>query len=96
MKKTTLCGICMKPFKGIKFCSTKCAYESIKLKAELRKYMKTQNKTVAIVTVNELGDFTKKGAKDVSKWLRQCADNIENDYKLWTNKKAVFKYITEK
>lgn len=62
---------------------------------EMKKRIKnmTTNKTVAIATINEMGNFNKRGAKNVAKWLRQTADTVENDYKLWTKKKAVFKYI---
>lgn len=55
-----------------------------------------KEETIAIITVNGLGDFTPKGARQVAKWLRQNADYIEKDYKLWTKKKAVFKYIANK
>lgn len=49
------------------------------------------NKTIVIVTVNELGAMNKKGARDTAKYLRKVADTVENDYKLWTKKKAVFR-----
>lgn len=55
--------------------------------------MNRVNKTVTIATINGMGNFNKRGAKNVAKWLRQTADTVENDYKLWNKKKAVFKYI---
>ena len=54
-----------------------------------------KEKTVAIITINGLGDFSPKGAKEVSNWLKQTAKYIEKDYKLWTKGKAVFKYIAK-
>ncbi len=54
-----------------------------------------KEKTVAIITINGLGKFTPKGAKEVSNWLKQTAKYIEKDYKLWTKSKAVFKYFTK-
>lgn len=54
-----------------------------------------KEKTVAIITINGLGDFSPKGAKDISNWLKQTAKYIEKDYKLWTKSKAVFKYIAK-
>lgn len=55
--------------------------------------MREKEKSVAIITINGLGDFTPKGAKQVANWLRQNADYVEKEYKLWTNKKAIFRYI---
>lgn len=54
-----------------------------------------EQKTIAIVTINGLGDFSPKGAEDVSNWLKQTAKYVKKDYKLWTKKKAVFKYIAK-
>jgi len=54
-----------------------------------------KEKTVAIITINDLGKFTPKGVKEVSNWLKQTAKYIEKDYKLWSKSKAVFKYIAK-
>ena len=49
--------------------------------------------TLAIVTINEMGKFDKRGAARVAKWLRDTAEEVETNYKLWDEKKGVFKYI---
>jgi len=57
--------------------------------------MLKKEKSVAIITINGLGNFTPKGAKEVANWLRENAKYIEKNYKLWTTKKAVFRYIAK-
>ncbi len=57
--------------------------------------MDKKEKSVAVLTINGLGNFTPKGAKDVASWLRKNAQYIEKNYKLWNAKKATFRYIAK-
>jgi len=47
LSREKLCGICKKEFRGIKYCSNKCAYEAIKLNNQKRKSMQQNNYEVS-------------------------------------------------
>lgn len=46
LSREKLCGICNKEFKGIKYCSTKCAYQAIKNKANKKMENNQLNNTL--------------------------------------------------
>lgn len=55
----------------------------------------TKQKTIGIVSIEGMGDFDKKKAKKIADWLRSVADQVENDYKKWTNETARFGYYEQ-
>lgn len=61
------------------------------------KQTKIKKEIVAKISINRMGDFTPKGAKEVSAWLRKCAADIQKHYKLWDKTgTSHFTYYAEK
>lgn len=101
LSRKKLCGICNKEFKGIKYCSNKCAYKAIKLNTKTKKVMKkpiynSETQQHEIDGVNFNGHFVEWRFEYIPKTYLKESELSGNEYrkggtvKIWLNDDCVY------
>lgn len=50
-------------------------------------------KSAAVLTIHGPGKMTKRGRRDIAKWLRKCADDLEQYGDAYTNGRYTARYL---
>ena len=77
MKKCKHCGGKMTKSNSIKYCSTKCAYEVMAIKAKERK----QEPIIARMVIKNLPELTTVDEQRLFQWLKEILENLRETSK---------------